>query len=160
MRITLEAAKKRYGEIESGIWPDEAVWCSFATIPQGVEINNSMTGAAMTRVYCNRDMITPLEQALANVVSRGLASELRTFDGCLMVRDVRGKPGQLSAHAYALAIDLNAKSNPLGGPVEFSKELVKCFTDAGFDWGGDFKRVDAMHFSFCWEGKDLSENPQ
>lgn len=160
MRITLESAKKRYGQIVGTVWPDESIWCSFVTIPQGIRLVNSSSGIPMGRIYCNRDMASALVRALEKAVASGCANEIETFDGCLMVRDVRGEPGALSAHAYALAIDLNAKSNPLGGPIAFSPTLVKCFTDEGFDWGGSFKRKDGMHFSFCWEGKNLSENPQ
>lgn len=160
MRISLESAKIRYGKIEGGEWADESIWCCFAVIPQGINLINSASGMRMSRVYCNRDMIAPLERAFEKAVERGFAHEIESFDGCLMIRDVRGDPGALSAHAYALAIDLNAKANPLGGPVAFSKELVKCFTDSGFDWGGYFKRKDGMHFSFCWEGPSTDGHPQ
>lgn len=160
MRISLPAAKQRYGQIKGTTWLDESYWCVFIPIPDGIKLINSVTGLPMARIYCNRDMAAALTLALENVVERGLAGDVETFDGCLMVRDVRGEPGALSAHAYALAIDLNAKENPLGGPVAFSREFVKCFTDAGFDWGGDFKRKDGMHLSFCWEGSDTAGTPQ
>lgn len=160
MRIALEVAKCRYGKIQGNTWVDESFWCVFVPIPDGLRLINSETGLPMARIYCNRDMAGPLASALKNLVERGLAGEVETFDGCLMVRDVRGCPGSLSAHAYALAIDLDAKQNPLGGPVAFSPAFVKCFTDAGFDWGGDFKRKDPMHFSFAWEGRDQTGTPQ
>jgi hypothetical protein len=37
-----------------------------------------------------------------------------------------------------------ARSRGLG---DVYKRQVKCFTDNGFDWGGNFKsRLDGMHF--------------
>jgi len=30
-----------------------------------------------------------------------------------------------------------------------SHELVQCFKDAGFDWGGDWTRPDGMHFQLA-----------
>lgn len=160
MRISLPAAKGRYGQIKGTTWLDESYWCVFIPIPDGIKLINSATSLPMARIYCNRDMAAALSKAFENVLERGLAGEVEMFDGCLMVRCVRGEPEQLSTHAYALAIDLNAKANPLGGPVTFSRDFVKCFTDAGFDWGGDFKRVDPMHFSMAWEGPSMEAHPQ
>ena len=30
-----------------------------------------------------------------------------------------------------------------------SPQLVKCFTDANFDWGGNWKTPDGMHFQLA-----------
>lgn len=160
MRITLEAAKARYGPIVNQKWADEALWCGFVPLPEGISLVNSATNEPMTRIYCNRDMAAALTRALETVVERNLARELQFFDGCLMIRDVRGVPGALSAHAYALALDFNAHENPLGGPVKFSPAFLACFKDAGFDLGAEFHRVDGMHVSFCWEGHDTAGTPQ
>ncbi len=96
-------------------------------------------------------MAQALDAALALVEARGYIGELRTFDGCLNIRAVRGKPDELSTHAYGLAIDINAATNHLGQPPTISPGLVQCFTESGFSWGGTFPRVDGQHFSFAWE---------
>lgn len=150
MKITLTDAQNRYGPLGSGVWPAEVQWCSSYLIPTALNLINSL-GTRQMHVYCNKDMEPALDQAFQNVIARGLAAELETFDGCFMVRDVRAEPGKPSCHSYALAIDLNAAKNPLGGEPTFSDALVKCFTDAGFSWGGNFTRKDGMHFSYAWE---------
>lgn len=148
---SLEDCQKRYGVIDESKWLDEARWCGFFDLPVGISLLNSATGMAMTRIYCNRDMGTALIYALADVVSQNLAHELHYFDGCLMVRDVRGEPGKPSTHSYALAVDFNAKALPLGSDLRFSDAFVACFTKRGFAYGGDFSRKDPMHFSYAWE---------
>lgn len=115
---------------------------------------NTATGSPTRRIYCNTDVHKPLLEALEQVKERGLLHELKTFDGCFNIRRVRGSD-LVSTHAYGLAIDLNAKENPLGGHVSLSPEFVKCWTDAGWDWGGRFKRRDGMHFSYGWEGPQI-----
>lgn len=151
MRMTLEEAQKRYGPIYGQIWYDEADWGCFIPVPDRIMLVNTVTQFIMRRVYCNRDMAPALEAALLAIVAGSLQRELETFDGCKMVRDVRGEPGKPSTHSYALAIDLNAHKNPLGGKSTWSEAFVKCFTDQGFAWGGNFHRRDPMHFSFAWE---------
>jgi hypothetical protein len=42
---------------------------------------------------------------------------------------------------------LNAADNKLGQLSTLSPEFVQCFKDAGFTWGGNFSRLDPMHFS-------------
>lgn len=114
------------------------------------------------RIYCNYEMMVILECAFLNIIDNGLEKEVKTWDGCFNVRPVRGyekrfekllKEGNietamtlLSLHAWGCAIDINAAWNGLGKEPSMNKELVKCFTDAGFDWGGNFKRKDGMHF--------------
>lgn len=144
--------KKKYGSIENGIWSNEAKFCRFVQIPDeiGGSWINSLTNHYVEHIYCNVDMADALLEALENVRDANLLKELKTFDGCFHVRDQRGCPGVCSAHSYALAIDINASENEMGHPTSFSPEFIKCWTDAGFKWGGSFKRVDPMHFS--WVG--------
>ena len=124
-------------------------------VPQDIaaEWVNATTGRGMPtrRIYCNQDMVEPLGQALENVRHAGLLSELKTFDGCFSIRAVRNSSGKVSAHAYGLAIDLNAAENPVGAESALSPEFIQCWESAGFDWGGRSQRMDGMHFSYAWE---------
>lgn len=153
MRISLDGAIFKYGAIVDGKWADEGKFCTALQIPDDISENwiNSATGHPTTHIYCNKDMAPFLLQALQNVRDRGLLHELKTFDGCLMIRSVRGEPGKPSCHSYALAIDINSDENKLNQKPKMSYALVKCFTDVGFSWGGDFHRKDGMHFSLAWE---------
>lgn len=152
------SAVARYGRIHLAppAWPDECKWMRMFRIPDDIAVLwiNSATGDPTRRIYCNKDVHEPLNEALNNLRRRGLLHELDTFDGCFNIRRVRGSD-LVSTHAYGLAIDLNAKENPLGGHVSLSPEFVKCWTDAGWDWGGRFKRRDGMHFSYGWEGPQI-----
>ncbi len=98
-----------------------------------------------SRIYCNKDLLKPLYEALSNVVSKNLQEQIKTWDGCFNIRKKRGL-NSLSLHSFGIAIDINATWNQLGKEPTMSPELVKCFTDAGFDWGGTWKRKDGMHF--------------
>jgi hypothetical protein len=126
-------------------------------VPAELEI-----GVIPKRIYCNKDLIAPLEQAFRNLIATGAVKELKTWDGCYNYRPIRGyekkyeaamKAGNLqlaiiylSIHSWAMAIDVNAFENGLGKEPKLSKKFVKCFTDAGFEWGGNWSRKDGMHF--------------
>jgi hypothetical protein len=97
------------------------------------------------KIFCNTLLIAPLEKALRNLIARGKASEMKTWDGCYIVRNARGL-SSWSLHAWGLAIDVNAATNQLGKKPTLSAAFVKCFTDAGFEWGGPWSRPDGMHF--------------
>ena len=61
----------------------------------------------------------------------------------------------VSTHAYGLAIDINATTNPYstkaqGLITDIPKLVVGAFKRYGFKWGGDWNNPDAMHFE--WRG--------
>jgi hypothetical protein len=104
-------------------------------------------GTRTEMVLCSPKMRKPLVMALTCIKQAGLESHIRTFDGCYCYRNIAGT-SRLSNHARGLAIDLNAAWNRRGQPSSMSPAVVKCFKDAGFNWGGDWPRPDSMHFEW------------
>ena len=90
-------------------------------------------------------MISPLTKAFENLIRTDAVRELKTFDGCFNIRKKRGL-SSMSLHSWGIAIDVNAFENQLNQTPKLSARFVKCFTDAGFDWGGSWQRKDGMHF--------------
>lgn len=109
-------------------------------VPKELEI-----GVIPKRIYCNKDLIKPLSTAFKNLIERGFVKELKTWDGCFNIRKKRGL-SSMSLHSWGVAIDVNAAWNKLGKEPTLSAGFVKCFTNAGFDWGGNWRRKDGMHF--------------
>lgn len=150
--ITAKDCFKKYGNPK-----DTKNFMTMWDVPTELEI-----GVIPKKLYCNKAMIAPLGQAFKNLIDRGCVDELKTFDGCFNIRVIRGYEKKyeeliaagdlsgasdlLSLHSWAIAIDVNAYENGLGVVPKLSKEFVKCFTDAGFEWGGAWKRLDGMHF--------------
>lgn len=97
------------------------------------------------KIYCNKDLVQPLMAAFHNIIARGLQKEVKTWDGCFNIRKKRGGKSW-SLHCWAISIDINAAWNRFKRMPTMSAELVKCFTDAGFDWGGNWTKKDGMHF--------------
>jgi hypothetical protein len=134
--VTSKDCLKKYG-----VASNKNPWLTLWDVPENLEI-----GVIPKRIYCNKDLILPLSNAFANLISRGHVKELKTWDGCFNIRKMRGLKSW-SLHSWGIAIDLNAFENGLGKEPKLSSEFVKCFTDAGMDWGGFWKtRVDGMHF--------------
>lgn len=136
--VTSAQCLKKYGE-PSQSNPSLVLW----DVPTELEI-----GVIPKRIYCNKDLIVPLQQAFKNLISRGFVNELKTWDGCFNIRKKRGL-SSMSLHSWAIAIDVNAFENGLGVEPKLSQGFVKCFTDAGFDWGGTWQRKDGMHFQLA-----------
>lgn len=109
-------------------------------VPTELEI-----GVIPKKIYCNKDIVEPLTKAFKNLIERGFVGELKTWDGCFNIRKKRGA-SSLSIHSWALAVDVNAAWNGFGKEPTLSNGFVQCFTDAGFDWGGVWKKKDGMHF--------------
>lgn len=135
--VTSQQALKKYGDPtkESNM----IVW----DIPTNLEI-----GVIPKRLYCNKDIVTPLTQAFTNLISTGKVKELKTWDGCFNIRKKRGL-SSMSLHSWGIAIDVNAAWNQLNMVPTLTPGFVKCFTDAGFEWGGTWTRKDGMHFQLA-----------
>jgi len=133
--VTSAQALKKYGE--PSLEKNMTVW----DVPTELEI-----GVIPKKIYCNKDLVKPLEQAFKNLIERNFVKELKTWDGCFNIRKKRGL-ASMSLHSWGIAIDVNAAWNGLGKTPVLSAGFVKCFTDDGFDWGGTWKnRPDGMHF--------------
>ena len=103
-------------------------------------------GLIPRRIYCNKFMIFPLLVVFQNLIQRGYVGELTEWNGCFNIRGKKSNTSVFSLHAWGLAIDVNAKTNAYGAKPALSEGFVKCFTDAGFDWGGVWAKPDGMHF--------------
>ncbi len=132
--VTSNDCLKKYGD------PTKESHMILWDVPTELEV-----GVIPKRLYCNKDIITPLSLAFKNLIDRGFSKELKTFDGCFNIRKKRGLTS-LSLHSWGIAIDVNAAWNQLHMKPTLSPGFVKCFTDAGFDWGGNWTRLDGMHF--------------
>lgn len=97
------------------------------------------------RIFVNKDFKKVLEQGLRNVITRGYTQELKTWDGCFMIRK-KAANSSMSLHSWAIAIDINAGTNGYNKKVTMSRGLANCFIDAGMHWGGDWVIKDGMHF--------------
>ena len=135
--VTSQQALKKYGP------PETERFMVLWDVPANLE-----HGAIPKRLYCNKDMIIPLSRAFHNVIERGLVDQIKTWDGCFNIRRKRAATSA-SLHSWGIAIDINAAWNGFGKKPTMSAELVKCFTDAGFEWGGVWKTPDGMHFQLA-----------
>lgn len=136
--------------------PDfERKWMAKFTTSVGPTLPLSVIPA---QLYCHRLFIQPFRDALELVHDRKLGLEIKSFDGCFNIRSKKGGSTP-SIHSWGLAVDLNAAWNQFLQPPTMSLELVRCFTDVGFDWGGVWKKLDGMHFQLSAEalGRGLAK---
>lgn len=85
----------------------------------------------------------------------GLLHLILSYEGAFVARLIRGSTSSLSNHAYGSAFDINYFWNQLGrtparaGSKGSVRELVALAHKHGFFWGGNFARLDGMHFEIC-----------
>lgn len=98
----------------------------------------------------NADVVEPLERTFRDLIKKGYAKEIKTFDGTFNVRPQTGTISTPSTHAFAYSIDLNAALNPWQGAVTWSSGFLQVWRDNGWILGAEFKppRVDGMHFEY------------
>ncbi len=114
------------------------------------------TDTIVTRIRCHKRIAESLERVLKNIllhygsVEAVRAARMDLFGGCYEFRAVRGH-NWLSTHAWGAAIDLDPERNGLGVKYNEAKNMmpmavVRLFESEGWQWGGLWKRGDAMHF--------------
>lgn len=125
--------------------PDETYQRKYCVIWQ---IDHDFPWFPAKRMMVNADFKAKLFVALKAIEAAGLQEEIDTFDGCYSYRKSRTTKN-LSIHSWAGAWDLNAHKEPLGQKeTNWSAAFIKCMTDAGIYWGGQFKgKRDNMHFA-------------
>ena len=148
--VTFRQCLNKYGD--PNLLETQNKWFELWEVPQ--EIQNAFKHVRFSaigtigfpkRIFINKDFRSILERALRNLIDRNLTQELKTWDGVFIIRQKRGLTS-LSLHSWAVAVDVNAFENQLNQTPKLSKNFVKCFTDAGMVWGGNWKRRDGMHF--------------
>jgi hypothetical protein len=100
-------------------------------------------------LYVNRAIIPLIDHTMRLLKNRNLLSEIVSYDGCWSIRPIRGSKDKWSVHSFGLAIDFNAAKMPLGSPSTWSSGFVRTMEEAGWTWGGRFKRLDPMHFQYA-----------
>jgi hypothetical protein len=133
--ITSDDCYKKYGAPNAN-----GKFMTLWDVPTVLEI-----GVIPKRIFCNHDLVLPLAGALASLVMSDLVKEIKTWDGCFNIRQIRGSTA-MSLHSWGIAIDVNAFENGMGKIPKLSDGFVNCFVQNGFDWGGFFRRPDGMHF--------------
>lgn len=137
--ITEKDCLKKYGP------PQAETNMILFDVPTELEI-----GIIPKRIYCNKDIVPVLERTFRNLIRTGEVRNLITWDGCFNIRGrLHQKNAPYSLHSWGIAIDVNAAWNRYGHKSTLTPAFVKCFTDAGFEWGGNWKTLDAMHFQLA-----------
>ena len=134
--------------LDSGYWKAYGGYCE--TPP---ELNHVFTYRKENThgFWCNKLLIPFFQNVYQAIVQAGLSDKLTSFDGCYNLRYTRGAK-RLSMHSWGIAVDHNARTNPLGVDGDMNSEIVDIFESEGFCWGGNFKRKDPMHFEFTEGG--------
>lgn len=120
------------------------------------------------RLYVHRKAEPYVREVLARLERARLLVEIEKI-GCFNFRHMRHNPRlPLSLHSWAIALDINPADNAAHyfkrgdrpeafsegwwgiWPTGLSEEIVFCFEEVGWKWGGRWKTfVDPMHFQLC-----------
>ncbi|MHC9542224.1 MAG: M15 family metallopeptidase [Vulcanimicrobiota bacterium] len=103
-------------------------------------------GGKMVSVTCNAKIADKMKAAFEEVKSAGLSNCIKSFDGCFNNRNKRGGSSK-STHAWGIAFDVNAGSNPMGSSkmTDDQRKIAAIFEKHGFHQLPN----DPMHFQYC-----------
>lgn len=111
------------------------------------------------KIYINKVAAPKLLAAFREVIRNGVNNEIKTYDGCFVIRRQR-QSNAISRHSYGIAIDLNAAWNPLirgvkpqdhaslrKKYVQWTEKFLDCWRKTGWVCGADWRTsIDGMHF--------------
>ncbi|MGH9211013.1 MAG: M15 family metallopeptidase [Acidimicrobiales bacterium] len=101
------------------------------------------------RMRCHRAVADAIEGALAELQAANLSGlvDPAGFAGCWNPRLVQ-PDGDLSHHAWGVALDVNYEANPTCKESVQDSRLVDVFARWGFTWGGGWLCPDPAHFEY------------
>jgi len=97
-------------------------------------------------------LVAPLfEIALAEAMARCPDYQVRQLGGFVPRHKMHDPRRGLSIHSWGAAFDVNWDANGVGqsAPTDLPAEFVAAFTDRGWDWGGNWRMKDWMHFQYA-----------
>jgi hypothetical protein len=106
-------------------------------------------------VTCHRLVIEDLAAAMADLQRRKLdrlvdAAEFRRRGGCFGQRLLRDQDGQLTRHAWGIAVTVGVAVDPAERRPQVDQRLVKAMAGHGFTWNGRLERPAGVQFN--WTG--------
>jgi hypothetical protein len=136
------------GTLDAMRWESEYLYR--IALPPGIAIPLSWDKGKKVTHWRVHKLLAPIYQSLFKAMTQaGLWDEVKTFGGTYAYRTKRSNGGDLSAHAWGIAVDLNPGTNQMGTKGDMDRDLIKAFESAGFYWGGRFRNPDPMHFQYC-----------
>jgi hypothetical protein len=147
----MDAVKAVYGDpkdyllIDGGVDPDwERAILDYVYLPEPVPLGWD-PAVRVARIRIHRKLVNSLSNVFNRIRINGYWPMIQSFDGTYAWRAKRTSP-KLSLHCWGAAIDLNAGSNPLGGLGDMPWQIINCFNQEGWEWGGEWRYADPMHF--------------
>lgn len=149
---SLQEIKDIFGDIDKYIKDDGTISCiwearlDYVNLPKPIKV--SWSEYKINRFRCHKLLVPVFNDLITEIGKRGLYPHVKEFGGCYSFRPKRVGTNH-STHSWGIAIDLNPATNQMGLPGDMNKDLIKCFEDFGFTWGGHFPVKDSMHFQYC-----------
>jgi hypothetical protein len=147
----------KYGNPVSDTATFEANWMIMWNMPDDIHV---LIPHLPKVIYLNKDIVVKTEAVLRALIAAGVHTEIKTYDGCFVIRDQRGSTS-ISSHAFGISFDLNAAWNPFkirttetdaqwavvrSQIVKWSPQFLQVWRDAGWFCGADWNhRIDGMH---------------
>lgn len=134
-------------------WQSPIMGLWYPDVLDNVELLEYRESCLPSRIYMNKIMMKPFTKAISNLIQSDNLYKIQTWDGCFFIRKMKAiKNGKLvysnkwSLHSWGIAFDIDASWNGLGKEPQINLGIVNDIKKAGFDWGGDWKTKDGMHF--------------